>query len=146
MVEMRLTVKEFLWGYPSVIMSINYMANCNDRPSDEYYKDEDEWGDMGWGDDEVNDCRFTEATQKQFGFYLGFNQTVRNQRTVRTGLGDIRNKGLVTNIQGQTTLGSWPEPRCNVIEGRDPGTLTIGLNKKEELNLYFSNMCRNMYC
>jgi len=141
---MRVTVREFLWGYPSVLMSINHMANCNDRPSDEYYKDEDEWGDMGWGDDDVNDCRFTEATQKQFGFYSGFNQTVRNQRTVRTGLGDIKNKGLVTAFEGQTSLGNWPEPHCNAIEGRDPGTLTIGLNKKEELNLYFSNMCRNI--
>jgi len=140
----RLTVKEFLWGYPSIIMSMNYVANCNDRPNDEYYKDEDDWGDMGWGDDDVNDCRFTPDTQKEFGFYMGFNQTVRNERTVKTGKGDISAKGLMTSFEGLATLGTWPDEQCNVIDGREPGTLTIGLTKKEQLNLYFSNMCRNI--
>lgn len=141
---LRLTVKEFLWGYPSVLISMQYLATCNDRPNDEYYKDEDDWGDMGWGDDDVNDCRVTPETQHKFGLYLGFNQTVMNKRTVMTGKGDISKKGLITSFEGKSSLGSWSEDQCNIIEGRDPGTLTVGLDKKEELNLYFTNMCRNI--
>ena len=33
---------------------------------------------------------------------------------------------------------------CNVIKGKDPSTLTIGLTKTDDLLLYFPNLCRSM--
>ena len=122
---------------------MNHLSTCSHKPKEEYHEDEDEWN-MGWGDDDDDECEITPENQQSFGFYIGFNQTVLNERTVMTGLNNISTKGLLTAFQGKTTLGSWSEDRCNVIDGRDPGTLTIGLDKKEELNLYFTNMCRNI--
>jgi len=140
---LRLTVKEFLWGYPSILMSMKHLSTCSHKPKEEYYEeDEDEWGNMGWGDED--ECKMTPENQQQFGLYIDFNQTVLNERSLKTGKGDISAKGLMTAFRGKATLGSWSEERCNVIDGRDPGTLTVGLDKKKELNIYFSNMCRNM--
>ena len=34
--------------------------------------------------------------------------------------------------------------RCNVIKGKDPSTLTIGLTKTDDLLLYFPNLCRSL--
>jgi len=141
---LKLTVKQFLWGYPSLLMSMNHLSTCSHKPMEDYYEDDDDWGDMGWLDSSADNCVITPDNQKQFGFYLGFNQTTMNERTLKTGKGDISTKGLITAFQGKDTLGSWSEDHCNVIQGRDPGTLTIGLDKKTKLNLYFTNMCRNI--
>ena len=66
-------------------------------------------------------------------------------RTLRTGKNDISRKGEMISFQGNQTLGFWNSSEsCNVIQGRDPGTLSIGLDKKKDLELYFANMCRGM--
>ena len=51
---------------------------------------EEDLDNMSFEEDELSDewnedpCEFTEETQQQFGFYLGFNQTVRNQAQCST--------------------------------------------------------------
>ena len=74
----------------------------------------------------------------------GFNGTVKNKRTLNTGKNDISQKGLFVSYQDQVINGNWSDEKCNMVRGRDPGTLTIGLDKHTPLDLYFSNMCRNI--
>ena len=64
-------------------------------------------------------------------------------RTVHTGLGNITRKGDVLSVGDEEgARGNWEESRCNRIEGKDPGTLSIGMTKAEDLLLYFPDMCR----
>ena len=39
-------------------------------------------------------------------------------------------------------LGNWSRAECGDLRGRDPGTLSINLDKNSPLELYFPNMCR----
>ena len=49
------------------------------------------------------------------------------------------------SYQDNDMLGFWNSSvSCNLIHGRDPGTLTTGLDKQKDLQLYFANMCRGM--
>ena len=87
---LTLTVKEFLWGYPSLIMSVNTQQHCD--PDQETDEDKtDFWGegddDDFWSDeydmfDDGNNkkqskpekrvkCRIYEDSQTQFGYFLG---------------------------------------------------------------------------
>ena len=73
------------------------------------------------------------------------NGTIRSRRTLRTGKSDISRKGEMVSFQGRSVLGTWStSSSCNLIRGRDPGTLSLGLDKNTDLNLYFANMCRGM--
>lgn len=76
--------------------------------------------------------------------YSGFNETVRGKRTLKTGKTDISDKGMMVTVEDRAELGNWSEASCNHVRGRDPGTLTIGLDKQSPLELYFPNMCRTM--
>merc|ERR550517_533529 len=59
-----------------------------------------------------------------------------------TGRTDIRDKGRIVSVGGQTRLGNWSRAECGDLRGRDPGTLSINLDKNSPLELYFPNMCR----
>ena len=197
---LTLSVGEFLWGYPSILMTmdgdwggegssnnekkekeerkrrgeesesedvVEFESKEVNRESNRLEKqrqwadfdqsfgdDFDDWND-GWGDDDDNadivsrrrrrkrDTRFRELNYKQFGFFHGRNGTSLGLRTVHTGLGNITRKGDVLSVGNEEgARGNWEEPRCNRIEGKDPGTLSIGLTKADDLLLYFPNLCR----
>jgi len=199
---LTLSVGEFLWGYPSILMTMDgdwggEGSSNNEKKEKEERKrrgeesesedvvgfeskevnretnrlekqrqwadfdqsfgdDFDDWND-GWGDDDDNadivsrrrrrkrDTRFRELNYKQFGFFHGRNETSLGLRTVHTGLGNITRKGDVLSVGNEEgARGNWEEPRCNRIEGKDPGTLSIGLTKADDLLLYFPNLCRNI--
>merc|ERR1719322_706472 len=58
---------------------------------------------------------------------------------------DIPRKGNVLSVGNEEgARGAWAEARCNSIEGKDPGTLSIGLTKADDLLLYFPNLCRKI--
>lgn len=68
-----------------------------------------------------------------------------NTRTIRTGKSHISVKGEMVSFQNKVTLGTWQtDSSCNLILGRDPGTMSLGLDKHTTLELYFANMCRGM--
>jgi len=193
---LTLSVGEFLWGYPSILMTMDgeWDGSSNNEKKkeeerkrrgeesesedvvlvgfesketerlekqrqwadfDQSFGDDfgDDWND-GWGDEDDNtdfvsrrrrDTRFKELNYKQFGFFHGRNGTSLGLRTVHTGLGNITRKGDVLSVGNEEgARGNWDEPRCNRIEGKDPGTLSIGLTKADDLLLYFPNMCRNI--
>ena len=190
---LTLTVGEFLWGYPSILMTMdgewdgegaNNEVNEEERtrrgkqsesddivlvevePRDteaerkgrkQQWDDfdqsfDDDFGDWndGWGDDDdwvskrkKRDTKSKNLYQKQFGFFIGMNVTSQGLRTVHTGVGNITRKGNVLSVGNEEgARGAWAEARCNTIEGKDPGTLSIGLTKADDLLLYFPNLCR----
>ena len=191
---LTLSVGEFLWGYPSILMTMDgdWDGSSNNEKKkeeerkrrgeesesedvvlvgfesketerlekqrqwadfDQSFGDDfgDDWND-GWGDEDDSadfvsrrrrDTRFKELNYKQFGFFHGRNGTSLGLRTVHTGLGNITRKGDVLSVGNEEgARGNWDEPSCNRIEGKDPGTLSIGLTKADDLLLYFPNMCR----
>lgn len=194
---LTLSVGEFLWGYPSILMTmdedwggnggstekkeertrrgeesesediVGFESNEVDKEAkrlerkqqwadfDQSFGDDfgDDWND-GWGDEDDNvgivsrrrrrrDTRFAELNPKQFGFFHGRNGTSQGLRTVHTGLGNITRKGDVLSVGDEEgARGNWEESRCNRIEGKDPGTLSIGMTKEDDLLLYFPDMCR----
>merc|ERR1711936_825265 len=85
---LSLTVAEFLWGYPSLIMSLKTQQECLAKnPVDLFAED----GDWDWDEDEEepaskteDKCSLSEESPDFFAFYAGTNGTVRNMRTVRT--------------------------------------------------------------
>ena len=74
----------------------------------------------------------------------GFNGTVRGRRTLMTGRTDIRDKGMMVSWGGARRLGNWSRAECSAVRGRDPGTLTVGLQQHTQLELYFASMCRTI--
>ena len=193
---LTLSVNEFLWGYPSILMTMDgdWGGESNVEKEEErtrrgeesesgdlvavvFEKSEEEkemekkekqrqWADFdssfdddfgdwndGWGDEDANDdfvsrrrrrdTRVRQLNYKQFGFFHGRNGTSQGLRTVHTGLGNITRKGDVLSVGNEEgARGNWDEPRCNKMEGKDPGTISIGLTKEEDLLLYFPDMCR----
>lgn len=161
---LELSVGEFLWGYPSIVMT---MADTwgegapalqeEEGTTDEGAEDEEgmwtfgsDWEDWE-GEERKEDverkrreARAMDSGQKKFGFFIGTNMSSVGRRTVHTGLGDLVRKGLVERVGGEALRGSWPGDGCNDIEGRDAGTLTIGLAKREDLLIYFPDMCRSI--
>ena len=196
---LTLSVREFLWGYPSIIMTmdedwggggssdekekeerkrrgeesesedvVEFESNEVDRETKRLEKEQhwadfdlsfgndfgDDWND-GWGDEDEDgdifsrrrrrkrDAAFKELNPKQFGFFHGRNVTSQGLRTVHTGMGNITRKGDVSSVGNEEgSRGNWAESRCNRMEGKDPGTLSIGMTKADDLLLYFPNLCR----
>lgn len=152
---LRLSVKEFLWGYPSILMSFKHAESdeCKEKHDDNWERDWESFDqETTWSDDSlwefeeeaVDECSVSEATLRPFGLFIGMNGTATGARTLLTGKNDIKSKGLYKYAWGRDHLGSWSEESCNVVQGRDPGCLTLDIKKNEMMNLYFQNMCRNI--
>ena len=139
---LALSVRQFLWGYPSILYSMDSSSGGKAVELEEWGEESMEWG-FGLDDQEMVTKAAKEPELQQFGFFIGLNGTVVGERTVHTGRGNLSRKGEVLAVGGQLgKRGAWSEDSCNTIEGRDPGTLTTALSKTEDLLLYFPNMCR----
>jgi len=141
---LNLSVKQFLWGYPSIIMTINTQSTSVKKT--EGFSDFDDWDDS---EEDVMEKKgecggFPLEKQTLFAYFSNFNGTTKNKRTLNTGKNNILEKGLMVSFEDDTKLGNWSDSRCDHIRGRDPGTLSIGLDQHSPLDLYFPNMCRNM--
>ncbi|XP_023331176.1 scavenger receptor class B member 1 [Eurytemora carolleeae] len=155
---LNLNVREYLWGYPSLILSIAENQACESSRVEEFQGRgfEDDWDN--WDDEEEDEkeedvrskagveenCRIDPLNLNKFGLFLNTNGTVRNQRTVHTGKNDLRLKGMYSSIGGESRISSWSNESCNLLDGRDPGTLTVDLKKDEPLGLYFQSLCRRI--
>lgn len=148
-----ISVREFLWGYPSLIMSIDRAQACTSEKISQLAASnatfEDDWEDWdkaeGSSAEEPEDeCAITADNLVPFGLMVNKNQSVINTRTVNTGKRDLSLKGQLVSIEGSDQLGFWSESRCNSISGTDPGTLPTDIQKDTALELYFESMCRSM--
>lgn len=105
---MALTVKQLLWGYPSVLLSLDRArkGDCSSSSSSsaqEASRNEDEWADFGVWDEPFgmdrrhqpspeaspfpsDGCDIRPGNLVPFGLFVGKNGTSSDHRKIRTGI------------------------------------------------------------
>ena len=72
---LTISVKDYLWGYPSVLVTLEKHQKCKA----DY---EDEWEDL-W--DDPCEHLLDENNLTKMGVFVGFNETSRDIRKINTG-------------------------------------------------------------
>jgi len=165
----RTTVGEFLWGYPSVLLSMKRQqeANCQDGAEDDpFFEDDDDFfafedaaaeetSESAAEEPKIN-CDIVPGNLAQFGLFLGRNNSILDLRTIKTGTQNLRDKGIMTHWHGQERVEYWREPSkdevgnskaalsCNLVEGRDPGTWPTDLDVTSVLEAFVGPLCRKL--
>ncbi|XP_014244782.1 scavenger receptor class B member 1-like isoform X2 [Cimex lectularius] len=81
----------------------------------------------------------------KFGILAQRAAITEETTTVRTGTNDVDRIGVVTEINGQTSLDAWPEEECNKIDGSDGAFFPRRtLNESATIYLFHKDMCRKM--
>ena len=57
----------------------------------------------------------------------------------------FRLKGMYSSFEGKEKISSWSSESCNLLDGRDPGTLTIDLQKDSQFCSTFLNVCNSIF-
>ncbi len=162
------TVHEYLWGTPSIFVSIDRTQHlgCKETKA----QDEPEWDsfdDWGWNEDKVEEpkvkettlhppvknevltneeCEIREDNMDLFGMFYGRNGSYLDPREIHTGYSNLSKKGLMISWHDQRTLPYWQSgSHCNSLDGkRDPGNLPMNVGKKDLLNVFFGDIGRSM--
>jgi len=160
------TVKEFLWGYPSILMGMQRAQSkeCTklkqmNMEDDESWDDFDDW-DSGF-DYEENKPKEEVRSEKKglqcdiqphnlppFGLLHFRNNTPVNAREIITGKTNLTSKGLMVSWKDKRRLDFWTEKdgsSCNSLDGsRDPGGLPLNMQKDEPLSLFLGQVGRKI--
>ena len=147
----KVTVKEFFWGYPSILLSMQRQqesTNCKGVEEDEFAAFSDNFGEDD--DDDVTeesekiDCDIKRNNLVPFGLFSIRNSSSQGtERTIKTGKGNPALKGSMVSWNGMKKLNYWSD-KCNNVDGRDPGGLPLTINKSEVLNLFIGQLCRSL--
>ena len=143
----QVTVKEFFWGYPSILLSLQRQeesTNCKDEYEDEFAAFIDNFGDDATEESEKINCDIKRNNLVPFGLFSIRNSSSQGtERTIKTGKGNPALKGSMVSWNGMKKLNYWSD-QCNNVDGRDPGGLPLTINKSEVLNLFIGQLCRSL--
>ena len=145
----KVTVKEFFWGYPSILLSMQRQqesTNCKGEEEDLFaaFKDFGEDSDEATEESEKINCDIKRNNLVPFGLFSIRNSSSQGtERTIKTGKGNPALKGSMVSWNGMKKLNYWSD-QCNNVDGRDPGGLPLTINKSEVLNLFIGQLCRSL--
>lgn len=129
------TVDQMFWGYPSVVLSIA-------RTQSEECAIEEEDAFDYFRVDKKSACDMTSDNMAKFGLFYGRNNTPVDERTVKTGLLNPHEKGVMVAWNNTSILDYWSSEECNIVSGRDPSGLPLKVESKDVLSLFIGQICR----
>lgn len=149
----KVTVKELLWGYPSVMLSMKRRTDTETDPSvtckedlEDYFTmfDNSESDESEEKVEKIN-CDILPGNLMPFGLFKERNGTSNTLRTVKTGKSDPFTKGTMVAWDGSKTFNYWSTNQCNQVSGNSPGSLPLRINENEKMKLFFGPICRPLH-
>jgi len=134
---LTISVKDYLWGYPSVLVTLEKHQKCKA----DY---EDEWEDL-W--DDPCEHLLDENNLTKMGVFVGFNETSRDIRKINTGALNITRKGDMLQWHGVPQVNYWKSSNgnsCNMVSGKDPGDLPMNIHRGDNFTAFIGQLCRKV--
>eukprot|EP00095_Tigriopus_kingsejongensis_P008733 maker-scaffold683_size112676-snap-gene-0.13 protein:Tk08733 transcript:maker-scaffold683_size112676-snap-gene-0.13-mRNA-1 annotation:"scavenger receptor class b member 1" len=157
---LSLTVKEFIWGYDSILLSLKRTEDPRCVANKDGWSDFDDFGDIDSTlesdaepketkvsnvEDNTIDCDIRASNQDSFGLMSIRNVTKQDLREINTGGTKIELKGRMVSYEGNTNLDFWASSECNSIKSSsDPAALPMNLQKSSALDVYVAELCRKL--
>ena len=162
---LELTVSEFLFGYEDELACLEGDAAAEDADSDGDWGFGDDGGGDDWGfsDDSAQEEESAAPTVERrvrpkqnyrrpdgrclVGALERMNATWDETITMRTGKGDLRQKGRLVSVEGLPQLDLWEEgSSCDVMAGdRDATALPALSPERRSMDLYLDILCRTVH-
>lgn len=79
---------------------------------------------------------------EEFGLLYGKNGTSTDRITVKTGVDDITQYGIIDKFNGRTHLPHWTTDECNRLDGTDGSIFPPHIEKTRILEVYDKDLCR----
>ncbi|XP_059085878.1 scavenger receptor class B member 1-like [Tigriopus californicus] len=167
---LKLTVKEFMWGYKSILLSLQRTESpeCSIANEESSFDGWDNFGDLddAWGDYRAEsgvqsentlnqitpteaanliDCDIRKDNMDSFGFMSIRNATKRDLREINTGVSNLTLKGRMISWDDQTKVQYWGSDECNTIRNaHDPSAVPMNIQKSTLLNVFVGELCRKL--
>uniref|UniRef100_S4RBS0 Platelet glycoprotein 4 n=1 Tax=Petromyzon marinus TaxID=7757 RepID=S4RBS0_PETMA len=98
-----------------------------------------------WGyKDPILESVASTGIDSTFGLFYPYNGSNDGVYTIFTGQGDISRVAIIHEWKYNKSMNFWPDEFCDRIKGTDGSSFPPFLNKKNKLEFFSSDVCRNL--